>query len=254
MSTGKSGLTRRNAIGMFAAAALLAAAPACGDSARTNDRWVTTDNTAVDIDWDAVGKAYKEAEGPEDFEKRVNEIYTGEEIISVAVHDKDERTQEVTGFFDRNTDGAVEDAEKVFTIKRDIVGPEQAQMQISGHGSYSHYRSPMWDIAAGMMLGSMMSRAFSPGYRPAYTQRYVTSPARHQQLASHRSSYRQANPDKFRKGKSSQSGRQYGRKGSNFGGGRPTSTKPRPTRSRSFGGGRFGTPARKGRRVVRLDS
>ena len=73
---------------MVAMAALLLAAPACGggsnSSPRGNDRWVTTENTTIDIDWDAVGKAYEKAEGPEDFETKVNEIYTGSEIISVA--------------------------------------------------------------------------------------------------------------------------------------------------------------------------
>lgn len=245
------------------ALATLLIVPGCDrEPAPTNDRWVTTENTTVDIDWDAVAKAYKEAEGPEDFEQRVNEIYTGSEVISVAVADLDEKTQEVTGFVDRNTDGKVEDPEKVFTIKRDVTGPESAQYQISGHGAYASYRSPMWDIAAGMMLGSMMSRVFTPGYRPVYTQAYVTPPARRDALVSHRDTYRKQNPDKFRTGQSSKSGRSYGSKGSNFGGGRPSSSStpaPRPSsRPRSFGGGRFGRSGRaqgRGpRRVVRLVS
>src|SRR5690606_13415129 len=127
MNEGTKSITRRRALGLAAAAALVVSLPACNDSApRGNDRWVTTADTTVDLDWDAVSKAYQEAEGPEDLERRVNEIYAGEEIISVAVRDLDEKTQEVTGFFDRDTDGQVAEAEKVFTIRRDVVGPESA--------------------------------------------------------------------------------------------------------------------------------
>src|SRR5215212_1548101 len=78
------------------------------------DRWATTENTNVDINWDKVNQAYKDANGPEDFEKRVNEIYEGDEIISVAVADQDDKTQVVTGFFDKNKSGAVDEGEKIF--------------------------------------------------------------------------------------------------------------------------------------------
>lgn len=243
-------------MGLAAVAALLVGVPACNDSgSRGTDRWVTTQNTNVDIDWDAVGKAYREAEGPEDFEQKVNEIYTGDEVISVSVVDLDEKAQEVTGFFDQDANGQVAEGEKIFTIRRDITGTDKAQYQLSGHGHYAGYRSPMWDIAAGMVVGSMISRAFSPGYRPVYTQGYVTSPQRRGALTSHRDSYRQKNPEKFRSGKNSQSGRTYGRKGNNFGGSKPSSSStPRssPSRSRSFGGGRFGRRGSPKGRVVRL--
>ena len=242
-------------MGLAAVAALLVGAPACGDrSPRGNDRWVTTQNTNVDLDWDAVGKAYREAEGPEDFEQRVNEIYAGDEIISVSVADLDAKTQEVTGFFDRDQSGAIDQGEKVFTIRRDVTGADAAQYQIAGHGPYAGYRSPMWDIASGMAMGYMISRVFSPGYAPVYTQAYVTSPQRRGALVSHRDSYRQKNPDKFRSGKGSRSGRTYGRKGSNFGGGKPSSSTPRSTPRRSFGGGRFGRKGRPAGRVVRLSA
>lgn len=207
---------------------------------RSKERWVTTENAQVDIDWDAVGEAYKKAEGPEDFERRVNEIYTGSEIISVAVQDEGERRQVVTGFFDRNVDGQVADAEKIFSIQRDVQSEEQGQYQIQGYGAYSHYRSPVWDIAAGMMLGSMISRAFSPGYRPMYGTPYVTPSSRRSTLQSQRTSYRKQNPQKFsRKGTNSRSGRSYGRNNRSFGGTR---------RSGGFGrrGGRFGAAADRG--------
>jgi hypothetical protein len=220
------------------AAALALAVPlsACESRTESVDRWATTENTNVTIDWDKVNQAYKDASGPEDLEKRINEIYEGDEVISIDVHDQDDKTQVVTGFFDKNTNGAVEDEEKIFTIKREPTGEGKAQVQTVGYGPYAGYHSPVWDIAMGMMLGSMISNMFMPGYA-AY--RYSTPPSRIGSLHSTRTAYRQANPAKF--GPRSQSGRRYG-------GG--TVTKPksggwgtgRPSGGGGFrsGGGRFG--------------
>lgn len=238
-------------VSLVAVTALLLAAPACGggSSSRGNDRWVTTQDTTVDIDWDAIGKAYKSAEGPEDFENKVNEIYTGSEIISVAVHDTDAKTQEIVGFFDRDTDGKVADSEKIFTLKRNIVDGNAAEYQIRGHGGYSSYHSPMWTILAGAATGYMLARVFSPSYSPAYSQRYVTPTSRHAALTSHRDGYRQKNPTKFNNtSKSSKTGKSYGKKGGGFGGGRSSPAPRRPT-SRPRGGGRFGVTRRAPRRI-----
>lgn len=236
-------------------AALAVPAVGCGDTgSRGNDRWVTTENASVDIDWDAVSEAYKKAEGPEDFERRVNEIYTGSELVSVGVHDLDDNTQEVTGFFDKNTNGSIDEGEKVFTIRRNLTGEGKGNYQIQGHNRYASYRSPFWDIAAGMVVGSMISRAFSPGYAPMYRQPYYTPPSRHSALATQRNTYRKSNPSKFsNKGTKSQSGRSYNRGGGNFNKSR-TSTTPRPrTRTpRPRVGGRFGVKGRGSRRVIEL--
>src|SRR3954463_6995531 len=91
------------------AAALLLAVPfagtGCDSGQETVERWATTENTNVQIDWNKVNEAYKAASGPEDLEKRINEIYEGDEVISIAVSDQDDKTQVVTGFFDKNKDG-----------------------------------------------------------------------------------------------------------------------------------------------------
>jgi hypothetical protein len=220
-------------------------APGCGDE-RTNERWVTTEDATVDIDWDAVGKAYREAEGPRDFEVRVNEIYAGEEVVSVAVKDVDEATQLVTGFFDRDADGAVGEGEEIFTIQRELVREGKGQYQIAGHGPYAGYHSPIWDIAAGMFMGSMMARMFTPGMGAMYATPYVTPAGRRGDLALQRDAWRRANPDKF--AARSKSGRAYGKKGGAFGGGR---TAP-PPRMPSRGGGRFGARGTQDRPAVRL--
>lgn len=234
-------LTRRSLVFALAATVGLGGVTACGAPAG-NDRWVVTEDTTVEIDWDAVNQAYRDAEGPEDLEQKVNEIYKGDEIISISVRDTDEKNQVVTGFFDKDSDGKASDSEKIFTISRDLAGPDKAQYQIAGHGAYAGYHSPMWDIASGMMMGMFLSNMFSPGYRPMYTTPYTTSPARQAALSQHRSSYRAANPSKFPP-KASSSGRSYGNKGGAFG-------SSGSGRRRS--GGSFGVRRPAGRRVVAL--
>ena len=213
--------------------ALAGIAPGCARDTDNVERWATTENTNVQIDWNKVNQAYRDASGPEDLEKRINEIYEGTEIISIAVHDQDDKTQVVTGFFDKNTNGGVDEGEKIFTIKRKPTGEGAAQYQTMGYGPYAGYHSPFFSIASGMMMGAMLSSMFSPAYMP---MRYVTSEARVGSLRSQRTSYRAANPQRF--GPRSRSGRNYGGKAT------------KPTRPSSGwgrrGGGRFGL-SRRGR-------
>jgi hypothetical protein len=210
---------------------------------RRVERWATTENTSVKIDWSAVNEAYKQANSPADLEHRINEIYQGDEVISISVADVDAKTQMVTGFFDKNTNGAVDEGEKIFTIRRDITGDGQAQFQTTGHGPFSGYASPFFSIVSGMVVGSMLSNLFMPNYVPAYTQPYTTPSTRVEQLAQSRSSYRAANPEQFQR---SRSGRTYdqpsgtSRSGDHVGGGRAGGGR--------LGGGRFGLP-RSGRPV-----
>jgi len=206
---------------------------------RNRDRWATTENTNVKIDWDKVNDAYEKADGPEDLEKRINEIYEGDEVISISVHDTDGKTQVVTGFFDHNTDGKVDEAEKIFTIQRDLTGEGKGQYQTQGSGHYAGYHSPMMGIMTGMLMGSMMSSMLMPSYSPRYSQPYATTSARHGELRSQRSGYRAQNPQRF--AKPSKTGRSYG--GDRGGGG---------SAPRSRGGGRFGRAAGAGAKPVRL--
>ncbi|MFN0248900.1 MAG: hypothetical protein ACKV2T_18565 [Kofleriaceae bacterium] len=212
---------------------LTAVSVGCSSESEQTERWATTENTNVKIDWDQVNEAYKQANGPEDLEKRINEIYEGDEIISISVQDLDNKVQVVTGFFDKNTDGNVDEPEKIFTIKREITGEGTAQMQTTGHGHYYGYSSPFMGIATGMLLGSMMSSMFMPSYMPMYSTPYATSPNRAAQISQSRSTHRSANPAKYQR---SQSGRSYSSPSRSSGGGR----------SGGGGGGRFGL-ARVGR-------
>lgn len=196
---------------------------------RANERWATTENTNVALDWDKVNEAYKSADGPADFEKRVNEIYEGDEVISISVQDLEGSAQVVTGFFDKDKSGTVQEGEKVFTIKRGVTGEGTGHYETQGYGAYGYYHSPMMGLVSGMMMGAMISSAFRPNYVPMYQQPYTTPPSRVGELHGSRSAFRSANPAHFKQPKMSGSSRSYG---------------ARPTRSfgggfRS-GGGRFG--------------
>ena len=228
-------MTRLRTLAAFLALTFVPAA--CADrEPEATERWATTENTNVDLDWDQVNEAYKQAEGPEDLERRLNEVYRGDEVISVAVLDVDERVQEVTGFFDRNQSGKVDEGEKIFTIQRTVTGEGEAQMQTTGHGAYAGYHSPVLGIVTGMMLGSMMSRAFMPGYAPMYRQPYMTSAARSGELRNGRTA--RAGTSSAARPKRSTSGRTY-----------------TPSRGRMRGGGRFGIRARaRAAHPVRLDT
>ena len=193
-------------------AALMATCVVQGGCSRSgNERWATTQNTNVPIDWDRVNEAYRAASGPEDLERRVNEIYEGREVISIAVADLDAATQEVTGFFDRNASGAVDEGEKIFTMRRRVTGEGTAEMQTTGHGHYASYHSPMLSIMSGMMLGSMMSSVFRPGYAPQYYGRpYVTTAPRVSEITR----ARPTRPGSFSPSRPSGSGRSFPARGS----------------------------------------
>lgn len=222
-------MSKSKILAAFLSVSLAGSVVACSDREGV-DRWATTENTNVDIDWDKVNEAYKTAEGPEDLEKKINEIYEGDEIISIHVKDDDAKNQVVTGFFDKNTSGAIDEGEKIFTIKRTVTGDGTGEMSTQGHGYYGGYHSPVMSLVSGMILGSMLSSAFSPRYAPMYSTPYATSAARASTISNTRSSYRAANPERF--SKSSRTGRTYG------GGARPTSRPSSTPRTR--GGGFFG--------------
>jgi hypothetical protein len=141
---------------------------ACGPAG--NDRWVTTENTNVEIDWDKIKSAYTDAEGPEDFERRVNEIYEGDEVVSVAVRDLDDRTQVVTGFFDTNKSGAVDEGEQIFTIQRDLTGEGSGTYQMQGHG---HRAAPSHPLRNGNTAHRAEDGAHRRGARAVHRSRTV---------------------------------------------------------------------------------
>jgi hypothetical protein len=227
----------RSKLAALVAASAFSLAACAPKEEQGNDRWATTEKTNVAIDWDKVNKAYQEAEGPEDLEKRVNEIYEGKEIISISVQDLDDKTQVVTGFFDKDENGEVAEEEKIFTIQR-VINGEGADVQTSGHGPhYGYYHSPMMSMMSGMLMGAMLSSALSPGYSPMYRQAYNTPPERTRDLRSSRTAHRER----------TMGPKSSGNRGKSYGGGRSGGGGRR-------GGGRFGVRRPAGTAVVRLSA
>lgn len=146
---------------------------ASGDSARANE---------LNLNVDDVQKAFKEAKGPEDFEKRVNQIYTGDEIISIYVAKAEQGKQLVTLYIDKDPkDGQVQDKEKILDLSRIVDdNKKEARLYTHGYGPYGYYTgySPLTYMATGALMYWALSR---PYYTPV--SRYST-------IRTNRSAYR----------------------------------------------------------------
>jgi hypothetical protein len=260
----------------------------CGSSqSEVVEPWPETTNAGgsesptAKIDFEAISQAYKEANSPEDFEQRVNEIYQGDEIVSIAVEDQNDQTQLVTGFIDKNGNGTVDEGEKIFTINRTPTGSGEQQTAQSvttgytydvGVGYVPYYTSPYYPLVwgTGLAVGAMAAMAWRGAAYAPY--RYATSAARVGALSMYRGNYRAANPQRFNNAANRQANRsgnagarQADRSSSRSArqGNRSMSPPSRPS-SGGFsrgggggfrgggGGGRFGRPAGHMAGAVRL--
>ncbi|MDH4127568.1 MAG: hypothetical protein OEV44_02355 [Spirochaetota bacterium] len=161
----------------------------CGKDEK-NKHWATTTSTKhqdLKLDVDAVQKAFENAKGPQDFENKVNEIYTGKEIISIAVQDKSKNEQLVTLYIDNNPqNGTMDEQEKILELKRVLnPGTNQVGYYRTGYGPYGYYtyHSPVYYTATGALLTYMM-------YRSLYYRPYYTPIVRYSTITTHRTAYR----------------------------------------------------------------
>lgn len=160
----------------------------CGGGGDKKQAWGTGDygkSSGLKLDVDAVQKAFQEAKGPEDFEKRINEIYTGKEILSIFVENSGKDKQNVTIYIDNQPqDGQMQNDEKIITLNRDYnAGSNQVQYNRTGYGPYGYYSttSPLTYMATGALITYWMMS------RPTY----YTPVTRYSTIQQHRSSYRQ---------------------------------------------------------------
>ena len=98
------------------------------------DRWATTENTNVQI---RLGQGQRRPTrtrtAPRTSSKRVNEISTKVTRSSrIAVTDQDDKTQIVTGFFDKNKNGAVDEGER--SSRSSASRPATGTAQYQTHG------------------------------------------------------------------------------------------------------------------------
>ena len=157
----------------------------CNDDKRSSkndkfDSWANTDGGAGRINMEAVAAAMNLAKDPSDLEKRINEIYEGEELVLIKVESVPDGRKKISGWADMNTDGSI-NANTDDELFSAVMGEKDYELQ--GSGVNSHYRHRH----SGLSMGDAMFLAwvFSPSYRPYYTpMSHVTV------IRSNRSSYR----------------------------------------------------------------
>lgn len=169
-----------------------ALAVACGGGDKKSDDpgqvWVETDGAAGRINLDDVQQAYRDAyDGDgfnvQKFEKRVNEIYEGDNPVIVEVKRVGE-TVEVTGWEDLNKDKTLDEAadDKLFTITQQL--RDGGGYETRGHGANGYYHSsnPFGGFLTGLLIGNLLSGGFG--------NRYVTPSPQYDQNERDRSAYR----------------------------------------------------------------
>ena len=88
----RSKRARRTTMAALAGASLLAGPVAVACSQEPSyEEWAATDGAAGRINLDEIQNAFKKADNPTDFEKRVNEIYEGDGIVLIRVDQDGDR-------------------------------------------------------------------------------------------------------------------------------------------------------------------
>ena len=171
----------------------MAGAVGCGDdegkynSGHVEADWMETDGAAGRINLGEVQKAFKDAKDPSAFEQRLNEIYTGKNLILVKVK-KDGDAMHVSGWEDLDSSGTIEDEkdDKLFQI---TVNKEKKEYDVRGAGVNSHYHHHGSSSGfgggffTGYIMGSMMGNMMSGGM-------YMTPRSHVTVINNHRTTYR----------------------------------------------------------------
>ena len=93
----------------------LAYACSSNDEKQARQRWASGDYKKAQelkLDVEAIQESFQSAKSPTDFEKKVNEIYTGEDIISINVADKGQKNQVVSLYIDKKPQNGAMDADE----------------------------------------------------------------------------------------------------------------------------------------------
>lgn len=217
------------------------------------------------INLEEVQKAFWESKGadPKDFnswmgafEKRVNEIYDGEGVVSIDAS-RETGKLTVTGYVeDKKEQGFQPGEEKLFSIEQTgDVTDNQLPYRVSGHDGrpyYEGHRSILDSPFVQMMvlshlMGGFGGRYFTPGPSVVvlrdHRNNFRTTPAYQTQKASN-TAFKQTSKSKFGGGSFSSSTTASSKR-SWFGGGSSSSTS---TRSSGWGGRRSGSGFGWGRR------
>lgn len=136
--------------------------------------------------WDTKGKDFNEWMGA--FEKRVNEIYEGKEVVSIDASRKTGQLT-VTGFIDNQKEQGYQDGEeKLFTIEQtgDVTNNE-LPYKVAGHDGQPYYsgnHSILGSPFVQMMVLSHLMGGWGGRYYTPYSQTVV--------IRDHRDTFRQS--------------------------------------------------------------
>lgn len=160
---------------------------------KKNKPWAETHKVNPNLDLDKISEAFFNAKGPSDFEEKVNELYTGDGVVLIAVRSVANDKQEVAGYVDKNNNQTDEESERLFVLTRKSVvdGTDGKKMdyEMRGYGHNHGYHHSGSHMITGLMMGYMVGRMMSPGYMG-----YRTPMTRQTTLRNHQTSHRKT-PD-----------------------------------------------------------
>ena len=107
----------------------------CGGKTSIQQDWIATDGATGRINLDAVKDALETSKDMSEFEKRVNEIYEGDNLILIRVEEKGAQ-KIISGFEDLNQSNAIEEAkdDKLFSIT-----VKEKDYEFRGYGTNDYY-------------------------------------------------------------------------------------------------------------------
>ncbi|MGH2584066.1 MAG: hypothetical protein ACRDJE_04060 [Dehalococcoidia bacterium] len=183
-------LRRMGALVLTAGGALAVACGIGGSSAEEDPAqvWTESDGASGRINMDDVQQAYRDAYGSDGFdtakfEQRVNEIYEGDNVVMIDAQQNGDKL-DIVGWEDLNGNKVPDEAEddKLFTISQEL--RDGGNFETQGHGANGYYHSvnPFGGFLTGLLIGNLLSGGFGG--------RYTTPPARYDDIATSRASYR----------------------------------------------------------------
>jgi hypothetical protein len=145
------------------------------------DEWAATDGAAGRINLDDVQTAFKDSKSVSDFEKRVNEIFEGDQIVLIRA-EQTETALILEGWEDLNGSNEIDDTQddKLFTVTKQ----EDDTYQMRGYHANSYYNS---NFGAGNFLFTYMVLSSLSGPRYFYNTNPVQARTT---VRGQRSSYR----------------------------------------------------------------
>ena len=144
----------------------------------------TSTSVSTKLDLDKVRKALLTSKSPEEFTKKVNDLYKGDDTVSVAIRNIDGNRQEVIGYIDENNNQELDSAdEKLFSfIRSDVVPQDNYQLvhyEMQGYGPYASYHySGTQQFLKGALMGYLIGRMMHSMRTPHYYY-YHYQPQRH---------------------------------------------------------------------------